>query len=464
MTQSSNSTSMSYETIKVLAKQVKRPVNELIALSPQNDPFYVGTERDKSLGAWFRDLWHEFGYSTGVHIRRMHYAIVSQNPPVKFPNGKPYENTLECWGELGNAAKSARYLEYVDPAAFVDRRNDDPIDSTWGVAKQVQAENAEIFPIYDSPGDISMPDLWSVPYYRELEEFKVPQRYHLEIWCEKSTMNDILSQITLRYSGVLLYGKGELSITAALQAMSRFQESGKPVRIFYVSDFDPAGACMPVSMSRKLEYFVHNLGLDIDIRLFPVVLTYQQTKDYPKLLPTPIKESEKRKTSFEAKYGKGAIELDALEALYPGGLESILDRELSRYYDRTLRPRVADFHREHKTKLSDMQESVYAEYTDDMQSIEEEEDALKDEWQAIIAPFTEKLNAHIERRVEVWQAISDKLEENQPEILEDDIPEAVMAEEREGALYDSARDYLTQNDVYQAHKAGLGLPSEDLAS
>src|SRR2546429_348335 len=49
---------------------------------------------------------------------------------------------------------------------------------------------------------------------------------------------------------------------------------------------------------------------------------------------------------------------------------------------------------------------------------------------------TEKLNAHIERRVEVWQAISDKLEENQPEILEDDIPEAVMAEDREGALYE----------------------------
>jgi len=100
MTQSSNSTSMSYETIKVLAKQVKRPVNELIALSPQNDPFYVGTERDKSLGAWFRDLWHEFGYSTGVHIRRMHYAIVSQNPPVKFPNGNHTKTRWSVGGSL----------------------------------------------------------------------------------------------------------------------------------------------------------------------------------------------------------------------------------------------------------------------------------------------------------------------------------------------------------------------------
>lgn len=74
-----------------------------------------------------------------------------------------------------------------------------------------------------------------------------------------------------------------------------------------------------------------------------------------------------------------------------------------------------------------------------------------------IEPFTEEMNTHIERRVEAWQAIRDSLEELQPEILEDDIPDAVIAEERDGALYDSERDYLTQNDAYQAHKAGLGL-------
>ncbi len=369
--------------------------------------------------------------------------------------GKPYENTIECWSELTEASKAARYLEYVNPDAFVDRRNDDPIIHLWQVAKQ--AENPEIFPIYDSVGDIEMPTLWNAPHYRELEEFKSPQRYHLEIWCEKSTMNDILEQIAIKYSGVLLYGKGELSITAALKAIQRFQESGKPVRIFYVSDFDPAGACMPVSMSRKLEYFVRKEGLDLDIKLFPVVLTYEQTKQYPKLLPTPIKESEKRKAGFEAKYGKGAIELDALEALYPGELKKILDRELGRYYDRTLRPRVAEFHKGHTAKLAEIQESVYAEYADEMQGIESEAAELKDEWQAIIAPFTEKLNAHIERRIEVWQAIRDSLEENQPEISEDDIPEAVEAEERAGALYDSTRDYLTQNEVYQAHKQGLSL-------
>lgn len=390
----------------------------------------------------------------------MHYAIVSQNPPIKFPNGKPYENTLECWGELTIAAKAARYLEYVDPAAFVDRRNEEPKDfSDFDRVKE--AENAEITEIWDAPGDIRMPTLFQAPHYGQLKDFRAPQRYHLEIWCEKSTMNDILKGLVIQHNGTLLFGKGELSITAANEAITRFQEVGKPVRIFYVSDFDPAGACMPVSMSRKLEYFVRKLGLDLDIKLFPVVLTHQQTKEYSRLLPTPIKESEKRKTSFEAKYGKGAIELDALEALYPGELKRILEREMSRYSDSKLWSRVNDFHGEQATKLSETQKSVYEAYAEDMRRIQAEEATLNNEWQAIIGPFNEKFSAHIGRRVETWQAIKDKLEEDQPAISEDDLPEPVMAEERGGALYDSTRDYLTQNDVYQAHKQGLSLDLVD---
>jgi len=35
----------------------------------------------------------------------------------------PYENTRNDWAWLLNAGKWARYLNLVDPAAFVDRRN-----------------------------------------------------------------------------------------------------------------------------------------------------------------------------------------------------------------------------------------------------------------------------------------------------------------------------------------------------
>jgi hypothetical protein len=432
-----------YEAIKAMAKQKHMPITELIALAPANDPFYTGTPRDLELGHWFAELWQRFGYRTGVHIRRMHYAIVSQNPPVQFPNGKPYENTESCWNELTNAAKAARYLELVDPAAFVDRRNDDPIDHVnyWSH----RFITAQVETVDDSP-EIQLPELPSVPAYNL--SYGTQQRYHLEIWCEKSTMNDILEPLARRYDAAIVYGKGELSITMALQAIERFKRTGRPVRIFYVSDFDPAGAGMPVSMSRKLEYFVRHEELDLDIKLFPVVLTYAQTKQYSRLLPTPIKETERRKDKFEAKYGAGAIELDALEALYPGELARILGRELSRYYDKDLGSRMYRAISDIRETLRDTEREVYAVYTGEIE-------AINDEWQSLQEAFKKSLADHMARRTELYQRIESDLADDLPEVSEDDIPEAEDADERNGALYDSHRGYLEQNDIYQAHKANM---------
>jgi hypothetical protein len=442
---------VNYEEIKLLAKEMKRPVTRLIALAPNNDPFYVGTPTDKLWGAWFRDLWHEFRYTTGVHIRRMHYAIVSQNPPVKMPDGTPYENTESCWKKLTEAAKAARYLEYVDPAAFVDRRNDDPVVWIDPDNKQ-EAEFSVTSGAYEdewgNEQEIALPELPVHPAY-SLDRFHAPQRYHLEVWCEKSTMNDILVPLIRDYRAALVFGKGELSITAALAAIERFRTSKKPVRIFYVSDFDPAGAGMPVSMARKLEYFLRNMDLELDVKLYPVVLTYEQTQHYTKLLPTPIKDSEKRKASFEARYGGGAIELDALEALYPRELSRILRKELERYYDYALSSNRHDAEEEAGKYLEDIQ-------TDILKPYELEIEEMETEWQTISDEFEGRIADYRERRKTLWRAIENALEDNKPEnmddTLEEYLPEAAYADEKPDALFDSSRDYLTQNDAYQVHK------------
>src|SRR5919199_1711002 len=121
---------MNYDTIKALAKQEGCRVTDLIALAPQNDPFYAGTPGDRTLGAWFASLWQRFGYRSGVHIRRVHYQIISQDPPIRLPNGTPYENTETCWDVLSQASKMARYLGLVDPGAFDDRRNPEAVINT----------------------------------------------------------------------------------------------------------------------------------------------------------------------------------------------------------------------------------------------------------------------------------------------------------------------------------------------
>ena len=80
---------MDYAEIKFLAKEQNVRVTDLIVLAPANDPFYCGTDGDILLAYWFYELWQRFSYTSGVHIRRVHYQIVSQKNPVLMPNGMP---------------------------------------------------------------------------------------------------------------------------------------------------------------------------------------------------------------------------------------------------------------------------------------------------------------------------------------------------------------------------------------
>lgn len=45
---------MNYNKIKSLAKAKKCTVKDLLALAPQNDPFYVGQRSQLELAAWFK--------------------------------------------------------------------------------------------------------------------------------------------------------------------------------------------------------------------------------------------------------------------------------------------------------------------------------------------------------------------------------------------------------------------------
>jgi len=202
---------ITYEYIKQLARETGARVTDLIPLAPQNDPFYTGTPGDWALAEWFARLWQAFGYTTKVHIRRVHYQIISQSPQVVLPNGKPYENTEECWNLLNLASKAARYLHLVDPGAFNDRRNPDPL--VYAEHQVYEPEVATLLKLW--AGDLRLPMFPDLPDYH-VRNFRGAQRYHLEVWCEKSTMNDVLAPLCQAYAANLQTGLGELSITATL--------------------------------------------------------------------------------------------------------------------------------------------------------------------------------------------------------------------------------------------------------
>lgn len=424
-----------YAFIKKMARELGCRVTDLIVLAPQNDPFYVGTPSDRTLGEWFAELWQGFGYTAGVHLRRVHYRLVSQDPPILTPNGLPYENTENCWDVLGRASKAARYLGLVDAADFDDRRNREPI----------------LYAPPPSPGptvrvggeldwwDTELPDFPDVPNYI-LDKYEARQPYMLELWCEKSTMNDVLEPLCQSYHANLMTALGEFSVTAALAGAQRIKEDGRSAVLLYISDFDPAGQCMPVSLARKLEYFVRELDLCQHVIVVPIALTQEQCRAY-RLPRTPIKESERRRGGFEDRFGEGATELDALEALHPGELGRIVRDALRAYCDPTLDERVFETSRALRDALREREQTVLADY-------EAELDDLREEYTRLQAEFTERLADHGRRREGVWQAIRERLVDECPDVPP--VPEAAPVEGLGEPLYDSDREYLGQIAAYKA--------------
>ena len=49
-----------------------------------------------------------------------------------------------------------------------------------------------------------------------------------------------------RYGINLIRGAREMSLTRCLQFVERALASGRPVRILYISDFDPGGVSIPI--------------------------------------------------------------------------------------------------------------------------------------------------------------------------------------------------------------------------
>ncbi len=424
-----------YETIKQLAKESGRKITDLIALAAQNDPFYQGTPGSLALAEWFADMYYRQGWQhSRVHIRRAHYAILSLGSTL--PNGKPYENTEECWNTLLAASKAARYLKLVDIASFDDKKNDDPISYDYGEPGETSLT------VYDSLYDsyLQIPDFPDLPYYA-LDSFQATQRYHLEVWCEKTTMNDVLIPLCQRYGMTLQTGAGELSITLTRLLAERMQACGKPTRVFYISDFDPAGQSMPVAVSRKLEYFVRNDHLDVDVRLFPLVLTAEQVRQY-RLPRTPIKETERRRAGFEAHHGEGAVELDALEALRPGELRRILTTYIEHYYDTDLDSRTSQARRELERDYTQIRFNVLRTYADRIEELR----AKHEQIQTLVGATMQEYAAGVRS---LWGEIAKDLQERSPDLDEYLIPEADEASEIGDGLYNSQRSYLEQLEAYK---------------
>lgn len=453
---------MTIEYIKQLKKSLGiKGINipELIALSKGNDPFAIGTKAHKDWALWFKDMWEQFGYSRGVHLRRIHYQIISQETPVITPEGKEYQNTNQDWGKLANASKWARYLKYIDCSDLEDRRNSEPkIYTASDEESELSFELANKWSsLYDDPFNyipefVDLPDL---PSY-SLLNFSPSSGYLTEVWIEKSTMNDVLIPVCQRMNTNLVTGTGEISITRVFELVQRVKEFDKPCRIFYISDFDPAGKSMPVAVSRKIEYFIREYPEfeGIDIKLKPIALNQDQIREY-KLPRTPIKETERRKDRFEMIYGEGATELDALEALYPDTLAQLVESYLSPYLNckKEYQGILNRFNNGIGNELNELREEVMSNYESDWQGIQNKYNELKSQFEDDIRRLKETYQQELSELSEHFDSIQSnivtELEDKMPNPEDYTLPEFPRVNEGNNWLLDTNREYLEQLTVYK---------------
>ena len=239
-------------------------------------------------------------------------------------------------------------------------------------------------------------------------------------------MDDVLGPVCKKYGVNYVTFVGEVSITAVSDLAYRIMDAEeKPTRIFYVSDFDPAGQSMPVSAARKLEFMIDHYEILGDVRLTPLFLTAEQIAEY-NLPRKPIKASEKRAGKFREAHGAGAVELDALEALHPGEMARILEQAILEYYDR-------DIARETNQKIRNLRAEVRVKVD------------------AIVSRYAKEIAA-LEGMIEELKAIDVDCEpyEVHPPEFDDDL----WAEETGHFLYTSHRTYFQQIASYKMFKAG----------
>jgi hypothetical protein len=480
-----------------LGRKMRRRLDTLYTLSGGSDPFMADVDYRADRAHWAADIFKRFEIKTRIHAREVHYRMISQKTPILQVNGKPYINDEDdvCFNLLCNAIKDARYLDLISTDVIVDRRNPEPtiniVNDGGDTAAEVGVNDGEIkrhpFGQYYLPPEFKPPETW-------LKKPKIGQGFHIEIWVEKSSANEVLRSLTHEFGGAINTATfiGEVTATACKDLVDRAIATGKPVRILYISDFDCAGRDMPISAAVKIDFWKRKSGHALDIRLEPVVLTPEQCIKYA-LPRTRIKETEKRAPAFEAQYGPGATELDALEALYPGALCEILRENILRFHDPDLPANVEEAVDEFADKLIDADKKVEKQFKTEIEDFRTRSNAIS----VVFEEKTGEAKAKYERIIALAKARYDRtldsvegeimdmeddlvlygqrllsdmeaqLEDAAPDPDDFDWPAPAEGEEDDDALYDSTRSYVEQLDLYREHRGDdpdVGLAADRMVT
>jgi hypothetical protein len=309
------------------------PFRDLTVLTTAKDPYRLDTPAGHRNGKWLAEqLDRLLGSTSRVHLRGLHYAIVADGHVLK-PNGKVYVNDDDNWTWLSETAgKAARWLRYIPFDRIVDHRNAAPIIHRRASMTPDRWITAGI--------NVDVPALGDITPRAAVSGFVARQAYHFVIFGEKSSLEDIADPIAQEFEADLYLPTGEISDTLIYQIATDAAADGRPLVLFTLSDCDPSGHQMLVSIGRKLQAFRDLFFPDLEFEVVPIALTPSQVRELG-LPETPLKEEEKRASRWREAFGVDQTEIDALTTPTRAPiLREIIRQAFKPYNDTTLQRRV----------------------------------------------------------------------------------------------------------------------------
>lgn len=363
---SDTETNTGREWVREVAQWHGIDVDDVLMLSRQNDPDWMGTPTDHKKAEWFRELWeHAVADRTDreIHTRGVHYATVMRDEDIVPPTNctwEAYQNTDACYGYLSSAATAARVLGYVPLDGITDEKNNQRRLTRYG-EHQLDPDPREI----DLPGIVGAPytprveDTAGVRYddaeeiiediakqvARELAnqiytDIEREQPFHVEVWSEKTLPSEVKSTADNDGAAAVVEGEGDLSYTVAKDFANRVNGAGKPGVILYLSDFDPAGSNMAKAMGSKICWLNRTGRLEQRVIIKKLAITAEQVEEYD-FPRKPIDTNDvpenylTRVDEWQAEHDGGAVELNVLETdislfrrIVSDGISDLRDRDL----------------------------------------------------------------------------------------------------------------------------------------
>lgn len=148
----------------------------------------------------------------------------------------------------------------------------------------------------------------------------------VEVWLEKDALAGVLYPVVVTEWGLELFvTRGFASVSYLEAAAEDTREDGRPTFVYVLTDLDPSG----VDIARKIAEELPQRAPQVEVTVSRLAVTLEQVEAMN--LPTrPTKQTDTRAKKFEARYGTGSVELDAIP---PEQLRGMVSEAIAQHSD-----------------------------------------------------------------------------------------------------------------------------------